>query len=84
VLCRSCFQLKRVPTAVAAAATLDSPEHQVEASMEALTAAQATDSVVSAAAEAVASIAQTPVEVIVEMTVAPVELAAATVEHADA
>lgn len=36
VLCRSCFQLKRVPTAVAAVATMNSPEAQVAAQMEAL------------------------------------------------
>jgi len=29
VLCRSCFQLKRVPSAVAAVATMDSPSQQV-------------------------------------------------------
>lgn len=84
VLCRSCFQLKRVPTAVAAAATLDSPEHQVEASMEALAAAHAAEPAVSAGAEAVATIEQTPAEVIAEMTAAPVDMTPATVEHADA
>jgi CxxC-x17-CxxC domain-containing protein len=31
VLCRSCFQLKRVPAAVAAVANMDSPAAQVEA-----------------------------------------------------
>ncbi len=34
VLCRSCFQLKRVPTAVAAVAQMDSPETQVAAVVE--------------------------------------------------
>jgi CxxC-x17-CxxC domain-containing protein len=41
VLCRSCFQLKRVPTAVAAVATMDSPEALVEAASEALVASMA-------------------------------------------
>ena len=34
VLCRSCFQLKRVPQAVAAVAQMDSPAGQVAAAME--------------------------------------------------
>ncbi|MFC6646232.1 zinc-ribbon domain containing protein [Granulicella cerasi] len=41
VLCRSCFQLKRVPSAVAAVAALDSPEAQVEALTEQMAAANA-------------------------------------------
>ena len=36
VLCRSCFQLKRVPAGVAAVANLDSPGAQVEAASAAL------------------------------------------------
>jgi CxxC-x17-CxxC domain-containing protein len=36
VLCRSCFQLKRVPTAVAAVAAMDSPQQQIAAAAEAL------------------------------------------------
>ena len=36
VLCRSCFQLKRVPSGVAAAANLDSPAAQVAAAAAAL------------------------------------------------
>jgi CxxC-x17-CxxC domain-containing protein len=36
VLCRSCFQLKRVPSAVAAVANLDSPAAQVAAASAAL------------------------------------------------
>ena len=46
VLCRSCFQMKRVPTAVAAVAALDSPAEQVAmqsaALDEAMAAAEAT------------------------------------------
>ena len=42
VLCRSCFQLKRVPAAVAAVARMDSPEGQVaEAVEQALASADA-------------------------------------------
>jgi CxxC-x17-CxxC domain-containing protein len=36
VLCRSCFELKRVPTAVAAVATMDSAAARVAAAAEAL------------------------------------------------
>jgi CxxC-x17-CxxC domain-containing protein len=35
VLCRSCFQLKRVPSAVAAVASMDSPADQIAAMEEA-------------------------------------------------
>jgi CxxC-x17-CxxC domain-containing protein len=41
VLCRQCFQLKRVPTAVAAVATMDSPAGQIAVAAEALIAANA-------------------------------------------
>lgn len=34
VLCRSCFQMKRVPAAVAAVATMNSPEAQIAAALE--------------------------------------------------
>ena len=48
VLCRSCFQMKRVPPAVAAAAALDSPTEQIalqsKALEEALGAAEAVSS----------------------------------------
>jgi CxxC-x17-CxxC domain-containing protein len=36
VLCRSCFQMKRVPTGVAAVANMDSPEAQIAAQASAL------------------------------------------------
>jgi len=36
VLCRSCFQMKRVPTGVSAAANLDSPAAQVAAAVAAM------------------------------------------------
>jgi len=42
VLCRSCFQLKRVPTAVAAVAAMDDPAQQVAAAAEALESQMAT------------------------------------------
>jgi len=41
VLCRSCYQLKRVPSAVAAAVALDSPAAQVAAASAALDSALA-------------------------------------------
>jgi CxxC-x17-CxxC domain-containing protein len=41
VLCRSCFQLKRVPTAVAAVATMDSPAEQIAVMEEAAATAAA-------------------------------------------
>jgi CxxC-x17-CxxC domain-containing protein len=40
VLCRSCFQMKRVPAGVAAAANLDSPAAQVAAAMDAAMGAE--------------------------------------------
>jgi CxxC-x17-CxxC domain-containing protein len=46
VLCRSCFQLKRVPTAVAAVATMDAPgsmEAQANAALEQVMAEQGID-----------------------------------------
>ena len=39
VLCRSCFQMKRVPAAVAAAAALDSPAKQIAVASAALESA---------------------------------------------
>jgi len=42
VLCRSCFQMKRVPAAVAAAVALDSPSQQVAAAEAAIDQAFAT------------------------------------------
>ena len=41
VLCRSCFQMKRVPSAVAAVANLDSPSAQVAAASAAMDEAMA-------------------------------------------
>lgn len=63
VLCRSCFQMKRVPTAVAAAANLNSPAAQVAAMGEAMGAGLTMVPAGSAAGSAAATmemIAETP------------------------
>ena len=52
VLCRSCFQLKRVPSGVAAVANMDSPSAQVAAAEKAIDAAFAA---AAAAAETTSS-----------------------------
>jgi CxxC-x17-CxxC domain-containing protein len=62
VLCRSCFQLKRVPTGVAAVAQMDSPASQVAAVVEQVLAPPAADGHVSA----MGLISQAPVAVIAE------------------
>jgi CxxC-x17-CxxC domain-containing protein len=64
VLCRSCFQLKRVPSAVAAVANMDSPAAQVAAASAALDVAMAAE-----AAPASDSLAAT-MEMIAEMPAA--------------
>lgn len=88
VLCRSCFQLKRVPTAVAAVANLDSPTEQIHAAAEALTAAGGVsvgDAVApESSAATVAMIEQAPVEVIAEAAAAPALEHAVAAETADA
>jgi CxxC-x17-CxxC domain-containing protein len=66
VLCRSCFQFKRLPTAVAAVAQLDSPETQVAIAVE-----QVLPSADSAEISAIGLIAQTPAAVIAENADAP-------------
>ncbi len=73
VLCRSCFQLKRVPAAVAAVAQLDSAETQVAAAIEqVLPSANGID----AGASTIELIAQTPAAVIAESADAPLAVAA--------
>jgi CxxC-x17-CxxC domain-containing protein len=72
VLCRSCFQLKRVPAAVAAAAALDSPSQQVAAAEAAIDKAFST-----AEAEAAQVAPTTTVEMIAE---APAAVTAAEPE----
>jgi CxxC-x17-CxxC domain-containing protein len=76
VLCRSCFQLKRVPTAVAAVAQMDSPASQVAAAVEQVLPNADTPPGVPAAS-AVDLIAQTPPGVIAESAEASVLAAAA-------
>jgi CxxC-x17-CxxC domain-containing protein len=76
VLCRSCFQLKRVPSAVAAVAQMDSPETQVAAALENALAAPT-----EPPASALDLIADAPVAVLVD-TDAPALVAAAVVETA--
>jgi CxxC-x17-CxxC domain-containing protein len=66
VLCRSCFQMKRVPAGVAAAANLDSPAAQIAAASAALDGAMHPDAAMTAAPPAGSSaatmemIAETP------------------------
>jgi CxxC-x17-CxxC domain-containing protein len=62
VLCRSCFQMKRVPTAVAAVAALDSPAAQVAAAEAALGLNETATPVVAALSSAatVEMIAEVP------------------------
>lgn len=67
VLCRSCFQLKRVPAAVAAVAQMDSPETQVAAVVEQVLTADS----VETPASAIGLIAQTPAAVLAESADAP-------------
>ncbi len=67
VLCRSCFQMKRVPSGVAAAANLDSPAAQVAAAeaalggaMHAETGPAAMSSAAMSSAATMEMIAETP------------------------
>src|ERR1700761_2129266 len=64
VLCRSCFQLKRVPSGVAAVAQMDSPETQVAAAVDQVM--PRADSSADASVSALGLIAQTAVAVISE------------------
>ena len=63
VLCRSCFQMKRVPSGVAAAANLDSPAAQVAMAAAALSGAMNAGSLTAQAGSSAATmemIAETP------------------------
>ncbi len=91
VLCRSCFQLKRVPSAVAAVATLDSPATQVAAASEALETAIADGAAVTVLPPnrpeiTMSLIAEAPVAVIgaADDAVQSTELIAAAAEAAQA
>ena len=69
VLCRSCFQMKRVPSGVAAAANLDSPAAQVAAAAAALGEAMHAGSLAAPAGSAAITmemIAETPGMLMVE------------------
>jgi CxxC-x17-CxxC domain-containing protein len=89
VLCRQCFQLKRVPSAVAAVATMNSPAGQIAVAAEAFAAANDgqvlgdAPPVAASAAATVEMIAQSHPEALGETTgTSGVELAVA--ETADA
>ena len=69
VLCRSCFQLKRVPSGVAASVAMDSPAERIaeaSAALEEAIASGAMDAVVDtdAAAATVEQIAEAPAAVV--------------------
>ena len=69
VLCRSCFQMKRVPTAVAAVAAMDSPAQQVAAASEALETQLAQAGLAaeaSAVSQTMETVAETPAAVLKE------------------
>lgn len=70
VLCRSCFQLKRVPAGVAAVAQMDSPTGKVAAAVEQVLPAEATQP------SAIDMIAEAPVPVVTEASDVSVALAA--------
>jgi CxxC-x17-CxxC domain-containing protein len=78
VLCRSCFQLKRVPSGVAAVAQMDSAETQVAAAMERVLAPAA--AATEPPATALDLVAQTPAAVLAESAEAPPPLIAAAAE----
>lgn len=75
VLCRSCFQLKRVPPAVAAVAQMDSSAGKVATAVEQVLAPSSTP----VAVNAMQMIAETPAPVVAEVAadIAPVMAAAA-------
>ena len=91
VLCRSCFQLKRVPSGVAAVANMDSPAAQVAAASAALDGAFAGEAMAAAAGSSAATmemIAETPAAVVMEsessVTVPAAEFAVIAAESAQA
>jgi CxxC-x17-CxxC domain-containing protein len=77
VLCRSCFQLKRVPSAVSAVADMDSPSRQVAAASAAMDAAFANASAQSASAASMEMIAEAPSAITIEENPSPGMIAAA-------
>jgi CxxC-x17-CxxC domain-containing protein len=72
VLCRQCFQLKRVPPAVAAVATMNSPAAQIAVAAEAFAAANSGE-VLSLNADAPATVAATPAATIEMIAQSPPE-----------
>lgn len=81
VLCRSCFQLKRVPAAVAAVATMDAPGAMAAQANEAAEAALAAGGVDMTATAGMAAVSEAPQAVIGEGD-APVVAVPATVADA--
>jgi CxxC-x17-CxxC domain-containing protein len=90
VLCRSCFQLKRVPSGVAAVANMDSPAAQVAAASAALDGGFAVDAILLPAGSSAATmemIAETPgamIESEAQVTVPAAEFAGIAAESAQA
>lgn len=82
VLCRSCFQLKRVPSAVAAVADMDSPAGQIAAIEEAVATEAITTPAASSPAATVDLIAEAPASVVGDA--ASPELAVLAAEAAQA
>jgi CxxC-x17-CxxC domain-containing protein len=75
VLCRSCFQLKRVPSGVAAVAQMDTPAAQVTAAIEqTLSGGDPSQSVLAAevSPSALSMIAEAPAAVIADSAEVPV------------
>jgi CxxC-x17-CxxC domain-containing protein len=66
VLCRSCFQMKRVPSAVTAVAQMDAPADQVAAAIEQALPAMPAQPLVTEAAKTIGMIAEAPPAVIAE------------------
>jgi CxxC-x17-CxxC domain-containing protein len=78
VLCRSCFQLKRVPPAVAAVARMDSPAGQVAQAVEqVLAAADTAPMLVTNSVGVKEFLADTPASIVVESEASPALVAAA-------
>jgi CxxC-x17-CxxC domain-containing protein len=91
VLCRSCFQLKRVPSGVAAVANMDSPAAQVAAVSAALDGALASEAMAAVAGSSAATmemIADAPGALVMEsegsVTVPAGEFATIAAESAQA
>ena len=89
VLCRSCFQLKRVPSGVAAVANMDSPTAQVAAASAALDGTFASEAIIAGSSAATMEmIADSAAAVVMEsessVTVPAAEFATLAAESAQA